>query len=152
MGSVIICRLRFQLCVISLTVGIWKTLCYFKKALILATAKRHLDLASSFDREDGAKEQLLSLRSYYQYRSFFKKQNSMCCLCHKSDTVYRKFDHCALPTAPVIVANCAKHALDLKFALVCCPFCLANILILLKSTLHKGEELGRLNDFLNGLD
>ena len=45
----------------------------------------------------------------------------------------------------------AKHALDLKFALVCCPFCLANILIL-KSTLHKGEELGRLNDFLNGLD
>ena len=28
----------------------------FKKALIVATTKRHLDIASSFDREDGAKE------------------------------------------------------------------------------------------------
>ena len=56
--------------------------------MILATAKRHLDIASSFDCKDGAKEDVLSLCSYYQSSSFFQKQNSMCCLCHKSDTVF----------------------------------------------------------------
>ena len=90
----------FQLCLLSLTVGIWKTLCYFKKALILATTKRHLDKASSFDREDGAKEGqeelfipslVLSIQIFLQKKKiakYFKKSaveiRSMLCLADSS--------------------------------------------------------------------
>ena len=93
MGSVIICRLRFQLCLISLTVGIWKTLCYFKKALILATAKRHLDIASSFDREDGAKEgqeELCIPSLVLSIQIFLQKKKIACAVCVTSPIQYFK--------------------------------------------------------------
>ena len=82
------------------------------------------------------------------------KNKIACAVCATSPIQY--FKKSAVEIRSLCLADSSSyrgklHSLDLKFALLCCPFCLANILIL-KSTLHKGEELGRLNDFLNGLD
>ena len=68
-------------------------MCYFKKALILATAKRHLDKASSFDREDGAKEgqeELFIPSLVLSIQIFLQKEKIACAVCAASPIQYFK--------------------------------------------------------------